>query len=78
MSDTEEFFKWWFGRYGDYGLRCEWPQSLEDAAQFAWKAQAEIIRQQADMIEALGEKVKLLTEECHWLNSVGPDNKEKP
>jgi hypothetical protein len=73
---TEEFYKWWFGKYGQFGLRCEWPQSIEDAAQFAWKAQQEIIEGQKDAIKALERHVKLLKEECAWLNSIGPDKKE--
>ena len=73
---TQDFFKWWFGKYGDYGLRCEWPQSIEDAACFAWKAQAEIIEAQTQMIKDLHGRIKILTEECCWLNSVGPDKKE--
>lgn len=69
---TQDFFKWWFGHYDKLVLRCEYPKTLEEAAQLAWQSQAEVIEIQKKTIKDLEARVKLLTEECHWLNSVGP------
>lgn len=58
----KEFEQWWFEMEG-FSMRCERPKTHTDAAWIAWQ-----YRQQ--QIDELKSKVKVLAEECNWLNSI--------
>lgn len=67
LKGPRDFFQWWLEQEG-FGLRCERVTGITEAALMAWEARQEEI----DMLKS---RIKVLEEECHWLNSVGPDSK---
>lgn len=65
MEKKEVFNKWWYGTYGMFGVRAEYPKTVEEGAYMAWSAQQEKIDKLQIALINLIDWAEHLAGDCH-------------